>query len=296
MLEIIIFNVERGFCAFVISPSKYGLLIDCGRSNNFSPLKYINDKLISKVTPYVLNGATSYKLTKFICSHPHDDHISDIDYLKNNLPPAYLQRRVFNPWDQVKDPENKDPEAYANLDVYGAFSDTYTVKPTAYPNWGFDLTVYSLTDAQVKEVNEDRQIFTNNSSYIVVLKYANRGIAFTGDMEADGWAKLLDVDKSFCDSLKGLDIFVTPHHGHKSGFYQGLYDLMGEGKPIINLVSEKSGDEVYNVYSDDKHSTGIKIDGETRRCFTTRQGTIFLTIGDDGTLSIKQEELPDNLE
>jgi len=40
-LECILFNVQHGLCAFVKSPTGYGLLIDCGSRGKFSPIKWI---------------------------------------------------------------------------------------------------------------------------------------------------------------------------------------------------------------------------------------------------------------
>jgi len=98
-LRVIVFNVERGFCAFVRSPNNYGLLVDCGSSSKFSPVKYIIENECQNLTK--LNDRY---LAYFVVSHPHDDHISDIKRVID-LCPAVIYGRNYV-WEEIKDPED----------------------------------------------------------------------------------------------------------------------------------------------------------------------------------------------
>jgi beta-lactamase superfamily II metal-dependent hydrolase len=286
LLKVIIFNVERGFCSFVRSPNNYALLIDCGSSANFSPIKYILDNEI----PYVTE-IEGYKLAHFVCSHPHDDHISDIERLKKELEPKTITGWRFT-WDEVKDPDEKDENAYLNLDSYGKLRDSYTATSTP-TDWGMTFETLGLSVSDAKKINPDRQRFANNSSIAVMLQYMRWKFFFSGDLMEDGWEELLKRD-SFQNALKGTDFFITPHHGHKSGYNSKIYEVMG--KPEINIVSEKSGEEVYTAYSDSEHAIGIKINEQTRRALTTRKdGSIVVKISDEGNASITLRNLKDNV-
>lgn len=286
MLRVIIFNVERGFCAFVLSPNKYTLLIDCGCSTSFSPIKYIVENELSEAKDF-----EGYKLAKFICTHPHEDHIRDIERLTKSLKPHTIQGWIFDPWDSVKDPDCKDEDAYQSLDDYSHLRDEYTA-PATEPDWGMTIWSKGLTPTESKKINEEPHALVNNSSMPVMVEYKGFKIFISGDLMEDGWTELLKR-KSFKKVLKRTKVFVTAHHGHKSGFNQDAYDVMG--KPLINIVSEKSGDEVYGIYSDEDHSVGIKWDGETRRMISTRGGSIILEINDDGRGKIDQKDFKENI-
>jgi hypothetical protein len=128
----------------------------------------------------------------------------------------------------------------------------------------------------------------------MMLEYTGRKLFFPGDLMDDGWKELLKRN-NFETALKGTDFFITAHHGHKSGYTPEIYEVIGEGKPLINIVSEKSGGEVHSVYSDSEHAEGIERNGETRRMFSTRRGSIFITVYNDSSYDIDQKELEDNI-
>lgn len=289
MLKVIIFNVERGFCAFVRSPNKYALLVDCGRSTNFSPIKYIVDNEIGKTQPF-----EDHELAEFICSHPHEDHISDIQNLKKLLRPMIIVGDIFDPWDEIKDPTDKRVDAYKNLDDYAHFRAQYRPPVDTYPEWGMDFWFGGLSIDDAKKINNERHAFVNNSSIAVMLKYQNLKFFFSGDLMEDGWKELLKRPK-FRKAIEGTDVFITAHHGHKSGYTREIFDAIGEGKPLINIVSEKSGDDVCNQYSDKNHAQGIDYEGKTRRMFSTRWGgSIIIKVSDEGDGTIIQQEFEDN--
>jgi beta-lactamase superfamily II metal-dependent hydrolase len=288
LLRVTIFKVERGFCAFVLSPNKYGLLIDCGTSAAFSPLKYLAEKEIPNLTKF-----TDRNLAYAVISHPHEDHISDIKRLID-LHPAILAGQVYN-WDEIRDLEHKDHNE--NLDVYGRWR-SELLKTNEQPrpgqtlDWGMQLWHSWLTVKEAKKVNPDTQKFVNNSSIAVKLEYNGWKFFFPGDLMEEGWKELLKRP-DFVSALKGTRIFVASNHGSQSGFTQEIYDVMG--KPIINIVSEKPGEEVYGAYSDFGHSVGMNWNGEIKRVFSTRNGSIVITINDDGTAKVGQYNLGNNL-
>ena len=283
MLKVIIFNVERGFCAFILSPNKYGLLIDCGKSAQFSPIKYI----ITNMTQDIAKFNERY-LAYTVISHPHEDHISDVKRLIDFYPAILCA--VNYDWDEIKDPEHKDE--YENLDAYAKWKSGLSSYEGDPIDWGMQLWRDGLSVDEAKKINSNRQAFVNNSSLAVMLEYRKWKFFFSGDIMEDGWEEILKRE-DFGDALKGTDFFVTSHHGHKSGFNPKIYEVMG--KPFINIVSEKSGEEVYSVYSDEDHAKGITWQGETRRMFSTRLGSITIEVPDQGTPTIVQKQLDDNL-
>lgn len=287
-LSVTVFNVEHGFCAFIKSPTGRTLLIDCGRTAKFSPIKYIVDNELKDV---VSEG--KFYFTKFILSHPHGDHLEDIDMLKS-YPPKIIFRQSGYDWDKVKEANTKTGEEMVN--TYKAWQETYT-EPATEIDWGFDLYHADyLTPSKAKELEEAKMV--NNSSVPVIITYkgteCQEKFLFAGDLEEKGWKELLSR-KSFQAAISGTDFLITSHHGHTSGYCKEIFEHIG--KPIINIVSAHSGDEsVEAAYSKNENAHGVTINGATRYMLTTRNdGSITIKVNREGRYTIKLSNFADNL-
>src|SRR5258708_30197879 len=177
MWRVIIFDVEHGFCAFVRSSTGRTLMIDCGRKTNLSPVVYVIEN--------ELGGAG---LTHLLVTHPHDDHIGDIEAITSKLQPLILQRQRYN-WENVKDGDGD----YANLDHYAHWQVKYNA-PAPAVDWGdVDIKVFSLTPTAAFALNQNNWV--NNSGMVVVLTITRTMVTqkfvFGADVETDGWTELL---------------------------------------------------------------------------------------------------------
>lgn len=285
-LRIIIFDVEHGFCAFVKSPNNYALLIDCGSTDKFSPVKYIIENELYNVQEY--NGC---KLTKLVVTHPHDDHLSDIQTLKDKLEPAFLKSQDYD-WEAIKVGDGK--EEYENLDIYSEFKNGYSPSSSPLPDWGMTITHGTFFNTEeAKKINEGD--FVNNSSIPTFIEYRGYKIVFPGDLCASGWKEILKKE-AFKNAIKGTSFFVTSHHGHSSGYCKEIYDCAG--KPYFNIVSAHSRDEsVEGAYSKPENARGVTYNGETRYMFSTRsEGSIVIEIPKEGNATFSFENFKDNIE
>lgn len=278
MSRLIVFDVDHGFCAFVKSPTGETLLIDCGRRDSFSPVVYLIN--------HELGGA---QLTQLIVTHPHDDHIEDIEYVASKLPPRILQRQVYD-WQAVKEAECD----YENLDHYSEWQSTYNA-PAPAVDWGMDIKVFRLTPREAQALNEDNWV--NNSGMVVIItitgnKFSEKFV-FGADVEEDGFSELLK-NQYFRKAVAGADFYIASHHGHSSGFSTELYDAMG--KPFLNIISVTSGDEhVDGRYASDDYARGAQVAGEKRYSLTTRtDGSIFIDVDDEGKFRVRPITLDDN--
>ncbi|MEA3493753.1 MAG: MBL fold metallo-hydrolase [Candidatus Margulisiibacteriota bacterium] len=283
-LRVLIFNVEQGFCAFIRTPNDYTLLIDCGSTQSFSPIKYIAENELVGAKTY--NG---HKLTKFVLSHPHDDHLTDIERLKGDLSPGIMKRHIYN-WDDVK---TGDKDLYHNLDVYSGWQKSYNQSLSSTPDWG--ANIYhgeSLTPEEAKLLGKG--CFVNNSSISTFIEYKNWKISFHGDLESNAWIELLKND-NFKNSIANSSFFVASHHGHSSGFCKEIFQTMG--KPHFNIVSANSGDEsIEPSYSKPEYSRGVAYNNKTRYMFSTRsEGHILLEIDEEGKATFDFLKIDDNL-
>jgi beta-lactamase superfamily II metal-dependent hydrolase len=285
MARVIIFDVDHGSCAFVKSPTGCSLMIDCGRKDGFSPVSYVSDHELDGTPVH-----SGHRLTQLLITHPHDDHIEDIESISSKLPPYILQRQQYY-WDEVKAAESH----YENLDHYRTWQATYNAPVIARPNWGMDVKVFSLTPHEAYALNSNKWI--NNSGMVVVITipgtvYSEKFV-FGADLEEDGWNALLQ-NLEFRRAVAGTDFFIVSHHGHSSGFSPTLFAAMG--KPFLNLVSVASGDEhVDPAYSSADYAKGASVGGVQRYSLTTRwDGSIFVDVDAMGRSSVRTYNLVDN--
>lgn len=287
-LRVIIFNVEHGFCAFIKSPNNYGLLIDCGERENFSPIKYIIDNEMSDIAEH--NG---HKLTQFILTHPHDDHLSDIERLKDDLSPTIMTRQRYD-WESIK--QGEDQEEYENLDAFSEWQESYNQNVEHWPDWGMELKYLEnntyLTPSEAKNLDEAK--FVNNSSIVVAVKYKGWKIVFPGDLEKLAWLKLLE-NQNFKDLIKDTSFFVAPHHGHSSAYCKEIFE--NTGKPHFNIVSAHKRDEsVDSAYSSSDNAKGVEHNDETRYMLSTRKdGSIVIEVDENGKATFDVLKLDDNI-
>ena len=287
-LRVVVFDVQHGFCAFVKSPTGHVLLIDCGKGEEFSPVEYILANELSGAATY--NG---YRLTKLIISHPHDDHMEDIGTVIKKFQPAVLLRQKYD-WEDIK--EAGEEEEYENLDTYADWQQTYNQPVANHPDWGLDIKSFFLTPEHAKKIDEAK--YVNNSSIVVVVTFKGTCFAekflFGGDIEQSGWEELLNTE-SFKSAVKGVDFYISSHHGHTSGFSTALFDAMG--RPILNIVSAHRRDEsVDSRYSNEEHASGAHVNGEKRRMLSTRKdGSVFIDVNAEGKYSLYTRKLAANL-
>lgn len=300
-LEFIVFNVERGLAVFLRTPNNYGLLIDCGSSSDFSPVQFLSTlqkDQNSALTPWN-NSALSY----FIVTHPHSDHITDIELLHRSLKPNIIIRRKDIDWARVKKSNSNNvafdfyrenffpPKDYGN-----------TVPLENMPSWGDGMTIasYPLGIKDVEDISINDNAYVNNSSLVIIVKYKGYTFAITGDIEAVGLERLLSNDKSLSSGISGtaqkpgVDFLVCPHHGHSSGFCQKWFDIAGPTR-VFNIVSERRKSEnedegqtaIDSRYSDKVFSLGSNR-ADRKMVSTKSDGHIFITINDNGNWRWKE--------
>jgi len=290
-VRVILFDVGHGFCAFLKSSTGYTLLIDCGCSEDFSPIKYIRESELGGVEP--ING---HYLTELIITHPHDDHIKDINRVISELPPYLLLRNTFD-WKDVKTPGCAESE-YESLNAYVPWQGKYYAPQTVFPDWGqMKIQHFKVPQILVPGANNSKAV--NNSSFAVLVTFAGtiytQKLLFGGDMESSGWEALLNQNGAFREAVKGTTLYFASHHGHSSGFSSALFKAMGT-KPHLNIISVTEGDDcVDGNYSN--NSLGVLFGTEQRFTLTTRtHGSIFLDTDSTGYTNVTTNHLADNLE
>ncbi len=171
-VKVIIFDVDHGFCGAVIDSNNNMLLIDCGRKTNFSPLRHLADMF------YV--NLSNLEIGLFILSHPHGDHIQDVE----NLLRSNVRNWLIQPTGYFTDQEIRDGNTTEGFNNIKKFEDGYshfTSEGYAPPQWPFDFDYYSMPVSEARRIDSGNLI--NNSSHVVIIRYAGRKIIFCGDVQ-----------------------------------------------------------------------------------------------------------------
>jgi beta-lactamase superfamily II metal-dependent hydrolase len=258
-LELILYNVGHGLAVSLIErPENYVTQIDLGSEDGFSPLEYL---------------LKSRKLRTDILyiTHPHADHLSDIQNAYDRYMRPNNMFGVDYDWDDVLEREQDNQKwvikQYRNL-LENIPKGNYQGEASLwYIHWKPEYAKNTFGEST----------YINNSSLFLVYTWKTFKISIIGDIEKTALEKLLD-DPNLQERAKNTDILVAPHHGHESGFTSKLVDVLG--KPFITLVSVQDGDpSVAPDYSSPEFSKGVTFDGRTRYCLTTRtDGAILVTM------------------
>lgn len=298
-LKCTIFNVEHGFCAFIKSPNNYGLMIDCGKRNGFSPIKWVRS-----VYNYG-NGNIMYyegrRIAELIITHLHEDHFTDVGSFYQNRedkPKILLRDKETLKFIDEKIMETPDDNPKKEvLQQFRRFQKEYNQNVEKPVDWGFDFFDYrqiSYKDAEAISSNRDKII--NNRSYIIGIGYAGKKILIPGDIETDAWEKAFKYS-SIREIMKGTNFFVTSHHGRESGCNPDMLEY--SGIPDIYVVSARANDDTfYSFYSKQGNAKGFQVQGdtETSQVISTkrRKQSISIVINEYGNTAIFPIVTPDN--
>ncbi len=272
-LEATFWDVQHGSAAFIRTPNGRSIAIDLGTGsysgNNavFSPLLHLKTKYQIDSLDYV------------VITHPHTDHIDDIDNF-NKLSPRILRRpRHLSPDDikagNPKQDQNK-VEKYIEIDnrfTSPVVEETNSVLPQN--NGGVKFTFFSPTKCNKSNLN--------NHSIITIVEYCGHKIIIPGDNESESWDELLGKP-GFIDAIRNTDIFVASHHGRESGYHPELFNYF---KPRLTIVSDGAETDTSAVNRYTKISTGWEVYKRSggsinRNCLTTRNdGPIVVKLGNN---------------
>jgi len=274
-LDFVVFNVKRGLSVFVRTPNNYGLLIDCGCSDLGSP--------VEQVAAVRLSTWNNCHLAGFVLSHPHSDHLADVELLDRKIRPSIVWRRTDLDWAKVVS-SNRTLDELNYYSTHFCNAASYPVQNPPQPHWGGDFSMHVtwLNAASVEKVSAQDNAYVNNSSVVVLLRYVGYTFAVLGDIESEGMTALLEQNTAFATTVScGVDFLVCSHHGLASGYSCDWFELTGPTRKF-NIVSEGSYSEqtIDSRYSCAEASAAGN--REQRRMVTTRHdGNIRVSIHDN---------------
>lgn len=254
-MEIRIFDVEHGFCAYIIADNGNVMLVDCGhnQSTGFHPSSYL-----------LANGCNG--IERLIISNYDEDHLSDLPYLRKRLPIQVLRRNKSITRDELRRLKLQNGPIGDGMSALLGMITDYTTDVTNPPEF---------PDTELVTFNNSYSAFqdTNNLSLVTFLHFRGMHIIFPGDLEKPGWEALLK-GQSFRENLGRVNLFIASHHGRKSGYYPEVFDVC---HPELIIISDESlqYDTQDTEYA--RHASGIKW-GENRRYVLTTRADGMITI------------------
>lgn len=258
-MELKIFDVAHGFCAYLIADNNNVMLFDCGynQETGFSPSSYLQT-----------NGRTS--IERLIIQNFDQDHVSDLPNILEKFTVKLFSRNPSFTPQQLKAIKLESGQLTVAMEKAIELHETYIYQcstPPEFPNIDFKMFYNSYPSF----------IDMNNLSLVAFVVYDGMGIVFPGDLEKTGWAELLK-DDSFRTYLEKTNIFIASHHGRTSGYCGDVFNYC---HPDIVLISDK--EIVYDTQKHDysAHASGVLFNGgpEKRFVLTTRK---------DGMITIKK--------
>lgn len=256
-MKIRIFNVEHGFCAYVVADNGNVILIDAGHNQEtgFRPSNY-------------LPAAGCTAIEKFIVSNYDEDHVSDLHNLRDRLPIQILHRNNSISADSLGGLKQQAGQILSGMQALLDMIETYTGTVTNPPEF---------SGITLKFFQHDYPAFedTNNLSLVTFLHYGNVHMIFPGDLEKAGWRALLK-QQLFQGHLRQVNIFVASHHGRESGYCPEIFDYCN---PEVIIVSDESIQYETQEVGYSRHARGIPWGTGRRYVLTTRQ---------DGMITIEQ--------
>lgn len=197
-------NVDQGD-AILIQVNNKNLLIDSGpKSHKKQLVKFLNDLNISKLD-YV------------IATHPHEDHIGNMNTVLNSYkvqsfyaPKVYSYTKSF---EQMIDSLKSN-----NLKITPIKRGCNTI------NLGFQTNVEIFSPINDTYDNE------NNYSPVIKISFGNNSFLFTGDAEKEIEDKLILLN----DDLKA-DILKVSHHGSSSSTSDSFLNRVSPKYAVISV-------------------------------------------------------------
>ena len=255
-MELRIFDVAHGFCAYLIADNGNVMLFDCGHNQEtgFRPSTWLP-----------ANGCRG--IEKLIIQNFDQDHVSDLPNLLARLPVTSFIRNQSLTTEQLSEIKLVSGPLTDAMQAAIGLHQTYIhpiPDPPVFPN--IDFRVFYNPYPTFED--------TNNLSVVSFVIYDGLGIVFTGDLESAGWVELLK-NSLFRAYLAKTRIFIASHHGRTTGYCPEVFNYC---HPDIVLISDKeivhgTQEQDYSV-----HASGIPWNGgpDKRYVLTTRNDGMIL--------------------
>lgn len=265
-LKIIVHDVGHGHAIHVFTPNGHVIVIDLGCDEDFSPLEWL--------------GGHTKTIDSLVISHPHGDHIDEIQLIKSL---GFRVRQLWRPkWLQEADVRKANQKTYVEkLDTYFAMNSEFShaissgeLVGSPEVSGGVSVEKFASNTCGVSNIN--------NHSGVVVVTYEGVKVVIPGDNEPPSWNVLLE-QPAFVEATRGAHVYLASHHGRASGYLPDLFKVI---TPKLCLVSDGRVQETDVTSRYSGHAQGWDVQSrslgqaKTRKCVTTRtDGHVVIEVG-----------------
>ena len=223
------FSVGNGDMFYIKHASDNFSIIDC----------CLNDDNKEDIVNEIIEESKNKNITRFISTHPDEDHIQGLDYLDDN-------KKILNFYcvknEATKEDETTSFERYCELRDSDESFFLYEGCSRKWMNQtdddrgsaGINILWPEVTNEFYKDALEDAKNGESPNNISPIIKYSmNNGLAmiWMGDLETDFMNNIKDDL-----SLPKCAILVAPHHGRSSGKIP--QELLNDLDPEIIIIGE----------------------------------------------------------
>ena len=225
-------DVGQGDCALLQIPFGKTVLVDCGTGNYGTETAYIKSKGIRTIDAVYL-------------SHCDSDHAGGLDEMLS----AFRVKKVVMPYTYA------DPEG--DLEIINKI-----IKSGADVEFADNTYEQKIGQCEIEALWPGGQVSTNENlnSLVLKLKCREKTFLFTGDIDADSEAAIIESGKNM-----DTDVIKVAHHGGKNSSSQEFIEKVSPQYAVISLgknnsyghpdksVVKRFEDAKCNVYRTDKN-------------------------------------------
>ena len=249
-MTLTIHDVGHGVCVSFVHQNGNVMLWDCGHRDENRPSNFLPRSGVSKID------------TLFVTNYD-EDHISDLPNLRETVTVRSLVRNESISSSQLKRLKLQGGPISAAMESMLEMIDRYTgplASPPEFP--GTRRQVYY--NHYIRDFSD-----TNNISLVTFLEYGNTKFIIPGDLEVEGWKKLLERQE-FRNDLGGVNVFLASHHGRENGYCEEVFDWCSPRVIVFSDSAIKHATQrMAERYA--RHASGVSFNGATRRVLSTRK-------------------------
>lgn len=239
-----VFNVGRGLCIFIRTALNQGILYDISCSDDFSPSAFLKEHILPHLSAY-----KDCKVAQCVLSHPHSDHIADIDALcEPSIEKSPMRASLHTcPHDKADGPEKPEAVNFARIknregeeSLVEKYRDMYAKRnpplqtiqyssDRAIPNVEYGL-FYVRPPVVAELFPKDDQEYGNGLSHVLYYKHGFHTVLLTGDINPDTMKHLLDEGA-------GLEKRYTCFDRQKLAQHPTWHEKTGDQPSLKSLLS-----------------------------------------------------------
>jgi len=258
MTTFTVMDVGHGSCCYLIADNSNLMMFDCGQKS--APESRPSVKLTSL-------GHVSVEL--LVITNYDEDHISDILNLREKFDVKQLRCNKSINVKELRDLKLKQSgEISSAMESLIDMIENYTGGPInpapEFPN----VNRQHFQNNHPFSDGDD----TNNISVVTILDVHDECFLIPGDIEKEGWFRLLESDPLFRSKLSDITVFIASHHGRINGYCEDLFTKYN-CRPKVFVFSDDnikySTQESADLYR--QWASGTNFNDEIRKIFTTRK-------------------------